>query len=330
MEPELRLRLDGTKRRIAELTLDEAWLQVAAGRWEGAAASALQAWRQAARPTVPLRLLRDPLRESTLVTCTARLAQREWAKAETAARGTIDLFGADDETVLMLELAQWGRGTLVHLMARQIVSAPDGRPAAFDPAARARAALARRAATAGTVPEAEPGTALPRAEPFYLRGLAPQVPDESALRAELAAVTDESAAHAWLPHLRRAWLLIALRRHAEALDAVEAARREYFGARGVSAERHFAEPLFEDGCEAELVANIALDRWEAAADAGLRGLADHLGEQRNLPLVRIVQTARSTVTPEWDTWRAQFLVFDPVGYALTVLDRPGTGHRTRR
>ncbi|MET9146015.1 MULTISPECIES: hypothetical protein [unclassified Streptomyces] len=47
--------------------------------------------------------------------------------------------------------------------------------------------------------------------------------------------------------------------------------------RGVCAERRCAEPLFEDGCEAERVADIALDRWEAAADAGLRGPADHLG-----------------------------------------------------
>ncbi|MFC8711445.1 hypothetical protein ACFUCQ_16235 [Streptomyces sp. NPDC057197] len=166
------------------------------------------------------------------MTCAARLAQREWTKAETAARGTVDLFGADDETVLMLELAQQGRGPLVHRMARPVVSGPDGRPAALDPAARAREAFARRAATAGTVPVVDPETALPQAEPFHLRGRAPLVPAESSLRAEPAAVTDESAARAWLPHLHRTWLLIALRRYAEALDAVEAARRGCFGAPG--------------------------------------------------------------------------------------------------
>ncbi|MYR56903.1 hypothetical protein GTY54_44675, partial [Streptomyces sp. SID625] len=77
MGPELRSRPDGTRRRIAELKVEEGWFRVAAGRRE----SALHAWREAARPTVPLRLLRNPLGESTLVPCAARLAQREWTKA---------------------------------------------------------------------------------------------------------------------------------------------------------------------------------------------------------------------------------------------------------
>jgi hypothetical protein len=316
-DQELRRELDAVRKRVGELRTREAWSLLAMGRFAAAVETAAAAGVEAAGRTVPFDALRDLLREATLVTCAALIAQRDHVAADVAADRYIGLFGRDPETVRLRELARWGRGTLGPIMAWQEVTDPEKELAAFDPAGYGRENLARL----GTDPEAPAGPAEEPVVPFYAgrRGRLPL--DEDALRAELAAVTDETGERAWAPHVRRAWLLIALHRYEEALERVEAARREFYGFRGLPADRHFAEALFEDGCEAELVANIALERWDAAADAGMRGLADHSGEQRNLPLFRLVTVARGTVTPDWDTWRRQLTAFDPAQYALHRLRR---------
>lgn len=318
-DQELRRGLDAVRRRVGELRIREAWLLLAMGRFAAAAEAAEAARLEAAGRTVPLGALRGILREATLVTCAARIARREWVAADTAADRCIELLGRDPETVRLRELARWGRGTLGPVMVWQEVMDPEKELAAFDPVAYGRENLARLGsgpqAPAGPQPAEEP------VEPFYARGRGRLPVDEDALRAELAAVTDRTGERAWAPHVHRAWLLIALRRYEEALEEVEAARRAFYGFRNLPADRHFAEALFEDGCEAELVADIALERWDDAADAGTRGLADHGGEQRNLPLVRIVTVARGTVGPDWDTWRRQLTAFDPTQYALHRLRR---------
>ncbi|MEU1053318.1 hypothetical protein ABZ397_12280 [Streptomyces sp. NPDC005876] len=318
-DQELRRGLDAVRKRVGELRLREAWFLLAMGRFAAAARAAEAARLEAAGRTVPLGALRDILREATLVTCAARIAQREWTAADTAADRYIDLFGRDAETVRLRELARWGRGTLGPVMVWQEVTDPEKELAAFDPAAYGREHLNRL----GTGPEEAAGQepAEEPVAPFYAGGRGRLPVDEDALRAELAAVTDATGERAWAPHVHRAWLLIALRRYAEALEEVEAARREFYGFRGLPADRHFAEALFEEGCETELVADIALERWDDAADAGIRGLADHGGEQRNLPLVRLVTAARGTVGPDWDTWRRQLTAFDPTQYALHHLRR---------
>lgn len=314
----LREQVDAVRGRIGELRIREAWLLLAMGRLEPAVETAGAALSEAAGPTVPAAALRDVLREAAWVTCAAHIGQRQWVEAQMTAERLIELCGRDPRTVKLRELACWGRGTLGPIATWQTVLDPAKELAAFDPAAFARDHLARHPDEDAWSAPAHTGAAAP-VVPFYRsdRGRLPV--DENALRDELAAITDETGKSAWAPHVHRAWLLIALRRYEEALEAVEAARREYYGFLGMPAERHFAEALFEDGCEAEAVANMALERWDAAADAGLRGLADHSGSQRNDPLVRMVAVARGTVTEDWDTWRVQLTAFDPVQYALHVL-----------
>ncbi|GGT15502.1 hypothetical protein AB0E75_27455 [Streptomyces griseoviridis] len=316
----LRERLDAVRGRIGELRIREAWLLLAMGRLEAAVEAAGEARREAAGPTVPAAALRDVLREAAWVTCAARIGQRQWTEAQMTAERLIDLCGRDPRTVRLRELACWGRGTLGPIATWQAVLDPAKELAAFDPAAFARDHLAEHPGD-DTGPAVAHDEAAAPVVPFYQgdRGRLPV--DEDALREELAAVTDETGERAWAPHIHRAWLLIALSRYEDALEEVEAARREYYGFLGMPAERHFAEALFEDGCEAEAVADMALERWDAAADAGLRGLADHGGSQRNDPLVRMIAVARGTVTGDWDTWRVQLTAFDPVQYALHVLRR---------
>ncbi|WP_320775700.1 hypothetical protein [Streptomyces sp. CRN 30] len=319
-EPVLRERLDAVRKRIGETRVREAWLLLAMGRLDAAVQAARTARREATGRTVPAAALRDLLRETAWVMCAAHIGQQRWPEAETAAEHVIELYGRDPGTVRLRELACWGRGTLGPLMTWQAVLDPARELAAFDPAAFARGHLAEHPGDdAGSGQEHDPGSS--PVVPFYQSGRGRLPVDDDASRAELAAVTDERGGRAWAPHIHRAWLLIALRRYEDALEAVEAARQEYYGFREMPADRHFAEVLFEDGCEAEAVANIALERWEAAADAGLRGLADHSGSQRNGPFVRMAAVAAGTVTGDWDTWRVQLIVFDPVQYALHVLRR---------
>ncbi|MFL4901769.1 hypothetical protein ACJ6WF_00925 [Streptomyces sp. MMS24-I2-30] len=190
-EQVLRRQLDAVKQQIGELKTGEAWLLLAMGRFDAAAETAEAARREAAGRTRLLSSLREVLREAALVTSAARIAQRAWVQAETAAEGYIDLFGRDPEIVRLLELARWGRGTLGPIESWREVSNPGKELAAFDPVACASGALARldvdgRTSAAAQEPVGEPVV------PFYhgSRGRLPV--DEEALRTELAAVADET------------------------------------------------------------------------------------------------------------------------------------------
>lgn len=158
--------------------------------------------------------------------------------------------------------------------------------------------------------------------PFYQPG-GPLPRDERELGAVLAStraaadgVAGRDAGRAWPLYVRAAWLLIALERYEEALDAVRAARREFYALHGVPPTPSLSEILFEEGCEPEAVARLALRDWGRAENAALRGLADHSGAQRNEPLLKLALVGGGASRPGWAYWQRQFALFDPVQYAL--------------
>lgn len=311
---------DGSGRR---LHLRAAWLLIALGRYSEAARAAVEA-----RQDCPGRT-HESVVDTRVAETAAHLARRQWHAAEDAILPAVRLYGDEGPTNYLLELALQGRGTLLPNRAEHWVKHPAEELAAFDPRSYALRWLSQMKPAALPPPPAPrplPADTRPPAKPFYQTGHA--LPHEQELHAALGptlAAADRAGGRdpeqAWPLYVRMAWLLIALERHEEALEAVRAARREFYAFHGVPATPHLAEVLFESGCEAEAVAHLALRNWVLAEDAALRGLADHLGGQLNAPLLKLALVGRGADRPGLTRWQRQFELFDPIQYALHRLQR---------
>lgn len=294
--------------------LRKTWILIALGRFNDAILCATLA-REAARNDL-VGNPRGPA-EITVAETVAHLGAHHWAQAEKAILSHLSHYPDDGPAEYLYELALQGQGRLHSINPWMMDQDPAEELASFD--ARERAVRALRHLGPRTPP---PAPAQPPAPKAYRPPPPPQpLPrDEPLLLATLTQVQQDAAAdHArWEPWVHAAWLLIALERYAEAVDAVDAARERFYSAIGVPATRSRAEPVFEAACHPEAVAFLALGEWGQVVYAADRGDLQSYGGWTE-ELTRMAMAGANPDGSGSRVYQDRLAAFDPVQYALRFL-----------
>ena len=123
--------------------------------------------------------------------------------------------------------------------------------------------------------------------------------------------------------LRRAWLLIALGRHPEAIDAAEQAQHQHRSQPGLG---KYGGMVLWQACAAQAVAHLAGGQWAEAQRASQRALLDFGEEVANYRLFELALHAQGQLNPDRflkivkDTDR-ELAEFDAAKYAQGMLRR---------
>jgi hypothetical protein len=156
--------------------------------------------------------------------------------------------------------------------------------------------------------------------------------DDRVLARELEEVRGELGSphsgpcRAWGPHLRAAWLLIALRRNDEAVRAATDAQRAFHTALAATGRAYRGCVLWE-ACAAEAVAHLAAGRWAAAEGCTRSALRDFGEEPANSFLHAVALRAQGRPGPGGTRHLpAGAAPFDAVAYARARLS-PGRPRR---
>src|SRR6266516_4218959 len=112
--------------------------------------------------------------------------------------------------------------------------------------------------------------------------------DQEQLSAALAAAQRDGR------DLYRAWLLIALGRYDEAVDAAELAQQKYRSERGSQPYGGF---VLWEACAAQAVAYLACERWADAEGASRYALQDFGEETANYRLYELALHAQGRLHP---------------------------------